>query len=280
MSLFHADLMKILNYYERLIEYYNNEVINSPPGYLVSQKNHGCDQFLHVYQNNGKLIRRGINQDTAMQQALARKEFSKRALKVLEADAACLKRAVNEMHPFDPDEIVRSMRNGYAKLPEEFFFDRKQLGISLHLDNEQTARILRHREWGQLPFEQSTYHADGKKIRTSRGEQVKSKSEALILERLYSYGINVRYEQKQTINGIIIAPDFTFEGSGGNLFYWEHIGMMDNAAYAGRNYSKIKKYYSAGLLPGDNLILSFERHGIIDMEMIDAIIKFEVIPRL
>ena len=39
-------------------------------------------------------------------------------------------------------------------------------------------------------------------------------------------------------------------------------------------------YYDAGLVPGVNLILSFERHGSIDMGMIDAIIEHEVIPRL
>ena len=92
--------------------------------------------------------------------------------------------------------------------------------------------------------------------------------------------IEVHYEQVQFINGIMIAPDFTFEGDNGEPFYWEHVGLLDRPDYARRNYDKLKRYYNAGLVPGDNLILSFEKHGKISIKQIDAIIEYEVVPRL
>ena len=65
-----------------------------------------------------------------------------------------------------------------------------------------------------------------------------------------------------------------------------HITSHSNARSPGRN-SRVRHWrFSSrisplsGLLPGENLIVSFERHGSIDMGMIDAIIEHEVIPRL
>ena len=56
--------------------------------------------------------------------------------------------------------------------------------------------------------------------------------------------------------------------------------MMDEERYARRNYNKLMKYYRLGLVLGNNLILSFDRCGTIDMTMIDFIIRNEIIPRL
>lgn len=292
MSLYESDIEECLRYYQGLVNFYKHEIENGPPGSLRCQKSHGKNQFLHIYHENGKLIRRGINREPAMLRALARKEFAKRALKVLEVNVASLKSAAAVIEPFDIDAILKSMPKGYALLPEDYFFaggrdadtsgasGRDLLEIGLHLGGETQARIARHRAWGEQPFQQSRYHEENKTIKTSRGVWVKSKSEALILEQFNNRDIPVRYEQVQTINGIVIAPDFTFEGADGELFYWEHVGMLDKENYARNNYDKLKRYYRAGLLPGDNLILSFERHGTINMTMINALIENEVIPRL
>ena len=115
---------------------------------------------------------------------------------------------------------------------------------------------------------------------TTQGEVVRSKSEALILERIHHFEVAVRYEMVRHIGNIQVAPDFTFEGRDGQLFYWEHVGMLDNSEYARSNYDNLKLYYYAGIVPGDNLILSFEKNGSIDMGAIDAIIEHEVLPRI
>lgn len=280
MALYQAELQEVLKYYQGIIEIYNQRLAKAPPGSLNFQKNKSNGQFLHVYSDNGNIIRHGINHDHSLQRALAQKEFMRRALKVLEPNVATLKKAIEGIVPFDVDEILGSMTKGYAKLPEDYFFDRDLLAIDLHLDGEREARIRRHEEWGDREFYQNTKHEEYKRHTTSWGERVRSKSEMLILERIHHFEVQVHYEQVRHIGDVMVAPDFTFEGKNGQPFYWEHIGMLDHDEYARSNYNKLKLYYYAGITPGDNLILSFERHGVLDMGMIDAIIEHEVIPRM
>ena len=110
------------------------------------------------------------------------------------------------------------MTKAYALLPEEYFFDRDELAIDLHLEGEIQARIDRHIEWGNLEYVRSDFWKESLTMRTSRGLLVRSKSELLIVEMLYRYGIPFRYEQELWINGKDWAPDFTFEGADGRPF--------------------------------------------------------------
>ena len=281
MTLFKENLQEILNYYEGIQKSYSNFEGRGPEGVLQWQDNHGVDQFLHCIYGKGQRQRTIITKDVDLQKALAQKEFARRSLEILNKDIEVLRQAINSIQPFDPNEILKSMGNGYQKLPTDYFFNPNKLVTSLNLNGEIKAKIDRHREWGRQPYKQSAYREEEKTNRTSKGLLVRSKSEVLIIEMLYKwYDMPHRYEQERTINGIIIAPDLTFEDAFGELFYWEHLGMMDVPEYAERNFRKLKKYYDVGLIPGDNLILSFDRQGKIDMSYIDSIIKYQVIPRL
>ena len=281
MSLFRKNLEDLLTYYDNIYKMYSKQLENSPQGGLLWQKNYGKDQFLRAYSHDGVRIREVITKNEELQKALAQKEFARKAVRVLEQNVRVLKNAIDGIKPFDPNEILRSMTKGYAKLPEEFFFDRNQLAIDLKLDDEIKARVDRHREWGARPYRQSTYKEENKRIRTSRGLAVRSKSEALIIESLYRwYDIPHRYEQEQVVNGVLINPDITLEDYAGDEFYIEHLGMMDNPRYARHNFEKLERYYGAGLIPGDNLILTFDRRGTINMGMIEAVIINEILPRL
>ena len=75
-----------------------------------------------------------------------------------------------------------------------------------------------HIEWGNLEYVRSDFWKESLTMRTSRGLLVRSKSELLIVEMLYRYGIPFRYEQELWINGKDWAPDFTFEGADGRPF--------------------------------------------------------------
>ena len=137
---------------------------------------------------------------------------TRKAVKLLEQNVNVLKNALNNMVPFDPDEILKTMTKGYEILPEEYFFDRNLININMHLDGEVKARIDRHREWGRQSYEQSDYNLQYKKHTTSRGLKVRSKSEVLICEDCYRwYNLPFRYEQVLVINGMTIWPDFTVE---------------------------------------------------------------------
>ncbi|MGX8774077.1 MAG: hypothetical protein ACSW8G_03355 [Bacillota bacterium] len=277
---FTSKIEEMLSYYDNLTKMYKSMLSNSPPGSLISQKNRDKEQFLRLYSENGRRIRQGINRDEEMIRALARKEFARKSLQVLEPNVQVLQQALADVKPFNPDEILRSMGKGYVSLPEKYFFDRNQLAIDLKMDDEIKARIERHRDWGNRPYEQSDFMTEFKRHTTSRGLKVRSKSEALICECCYKFNLPFRYEQVHLIGDKLIAPDLTFEDYWRDFFFWEHLGMMDNPEYAERNFKKLERYYDAGLVPGDNLILSFDRRGEMDMRIIDDIIRNQVIPRL
>ena len=131
-----------------------------------------------------------------------------------------------------------------------------------------------------MPYEQYDGYPQYKNKLTSFGLKVRSKSEQLIAERLHDFGIPFRYEMMLRVAGVERAPDFTFEGADQRLFYWEHAGEMSNAVYEQRHQKKLMEYRRVGIVPWDNLIVTYEKDGMINMAMVDALIKNEVIPRL
>ena len=237
-------------------------------------------QFIHSFSENDKRIRRGINKDTDMIRALARKEFSIKACEILSNNIDVFKDAITKQIPFDPERIIRSMTKAYSHLPEDYFFDCKRLFIPAGLDEEIIAKVKRHEEWWKKPYKEYWGYPENKSRITSRGQKVRSISELLIAEALYRYSIPFHYEEEIEAAGKTFAPDFTFEGWDRNLFYLDYFGMMDNPKYAKRNFIKLDDYYDIGLIPGDNLIVAFDSKGIMNAGTIEAIIKNEIIPRL
>ena len=280
MADFKEALEELMSYYKDFVDLYINQIKDGPEGTLIHQSNHGKKQFLLVTTDNGKRNRKSITKNTDLLRKLARVEFARKALGVLKPDVALLQSVLDKLKPFEPDRILDSMTNAYKLLPEDFFFDRDAVVTNFNLDDADRTRIERHREWGEQRYEQCELYPEYKNKRSSRGELLRSKSELLIVERLYHYEIPKHYDETIIANGETFYPDFTFQGADGDLFYWEHLGMMNIPKYSSRNIKKLRDYIEAGIIPGNNLILSFDGDGTINMGMIDAIIKNEVIPRL
>ena len=87
--------------------------------------------------------------------------------------------------------------------------------------------------------------------RTERGDLVRSKSELVIADKLYSRGIEYVYEQPLVLGGGRMRyPDFTIsDHARGVTFYWEHCGMLDEPAYQARWERKRAEYLAAGIKP-------------------------------
>ena len=89
--------------------------------------------------------------------------------------------------------------------------------------------------------------------------KVRSKAESMIAIALDRAGIPFRYEFLMEIQGIPFYPDFTIvHPRTKKLFRWEHFGIMDDSSYIREFESKIPIYTSNGLIPGVDLIMSFE----------------------
>jgi len=120
----------------------------------------------------------------------------------------------------------------------------------------QSEKLL---EWTNSDYESNPKFPNQKIHKTSSGVLVRSKSETLIERALFVNKIPFRYECALQIGSVTIYPDFTImHPITGELFYWEHFGMMDNSRYAKSAGEKLQLYMTHGIIPSINLITTYE----------------------
>lgn len=113
--------------------------------------------------------------------------------------------------------------------------------------------------WADSSYEHNLSHPEQLVHKSSSGRLVRSKSEAMIDMLLYINKIPFRYECYMELGQVTIFPDFTIRHpQTAELYYWEHFGLMDDPSYSKNAYSKLQLYTSAGIIPGINLITTFE----------------------
>lgn len=99
---------------------------------------------------------------------------------------------------------------------------------------------------------------------TSRGENVRSKSEVLIAEALRQAGIPYRYEEQLILaDGTTLCPDFhILNPRTRKEYFWEHFGMMDDEEYVASFITKLKAYAQNGYILGNKLLATFETRDV------------------
>ncbi len=85
--------------------------------------------------------------------------------------------------------------------------------------------------------------------KTRKGIAVRSKSEVIIADLLFSKNIDFDYERPLEIAGERKLPDFTIEDSeSGVTYYWEHLGMLQRPSYRKKWEAKKAWYTTRGIL--------------------------------
>lgn len=115
-------------------------------------------------------------------------------------------------------------------------------------------------------------------FKTIRGDYVRSKSEAIIADRLYSLGIPYAYEKLGLYDderADIIHPDFlVLNKTKRKEFIWEHCGIMDDGKYCNESLHRLKVLSKHGYLQGKNLLFSYETKDTpLDMGYVELLIK-------
>ncbi|HEX8081577.1 MAG TPA: AAA family ATPase [Jatrophihabitans sp.] len=99
------------------------------------------------------------------------------------------------------------------------------------------------------------WYEEGKIHSTLTTYMVRSKSEVIIANMLFERDIPFVYEMPlYAPDGTYVLPDFTITARG-EVWYWEHVGMLDDAAYQNRWETK-KQWYDRHF-PG-RLLTTFE----------------------
>ena len=115
-------------------------------------------------------------------------------------------------------------------------------------------------EWNKQPSCLLGFGENDPEFYTKRGERVRSKSEVLIANTLYGYGVDYLFECEIRLPGYGTAnPDFfVLDIKNRRTIIWEHLGKMGDPAYVERNLRKINGYLKLGYIIGETLILTFE----------------------
>lgn len=131
------------------------------------------------------------------------------------------------------------------------------------------------RKWQETRFGQKKMDSD-KISKTLRGDKVRSKSEAIIADRLYLAGIPYHYEAPFEVRGHgFCYPDFmVLNKRTRQVFRWEHFGMLDDPKYCMASFRKLCLYAENNLILGRNLLVSFETGDQpLDTDYIDLLIE-------
>ena len=245
------------NLYEQLIER-KHELINAitiaesviekaPQGRLRVAKTSSGAHFFHVTSNENTCGKYISLSDDKLISTLANKNYAE----------LFLKKAYIELN--DIDAFLKKESMGKA---EEVYDEINQLrkpyvSPILMSDDEYLTR------WQMESYRINLYKPEDKIYETERHEFVRSKSEMDIANLLNQMGIPYRYEAELILpNGSVRYPDFTLlKIETREIVYYEHFGLLDDSGYRRENLQKIGEYTHYGIIPGKNLIFSFEAQG-------------------
>ena len=171
-------------------------------------------------------------------------------------------------------KAILKMLELYPKTVAEDVYDslsegRKKYATPINICDDAFAQ-----KWMNTPYKRKPFKKNAPEFYTLKGERVRSKSEAMIADRLFARGIPYRYECPLKIGNRIIHPDFTIlRMSDRKILYHEHCGKMGDAEYKEDMVERANNYSKAGIVLGDRLFYTFESDKVpLDIRTLDRII--------
>lgn len=229
--------------------------------------------YLEMPQKPGNIRkeRKNISRDATRLRDMARKKYLQTVLERLDENIIALKETIANLEDTSTEAILASLD---PAIREEVVF-QKQKEYRLPDDNALAEALL---EWVKAPYIKNPKYPQYLKHHTSTGELVRTKSEALIYEKLKEFKLAYRYESQLMAGDTAIYPDFTIRRTDGKIFYWEHAGRCDLQEYREEFLWKVRMYEGIGIGQWDNLIFTFDvGDGEIDIREIENIIKTKLV---
>ena len=179
---------------------------------------------------------------------LAQKQYDEKLIKI----------AKEQLH------AIRELLDIYSPYAIQELYDKSHPERQRLIDSHIMSDIEFATKWQNEPFVSKGFSDFETEIMTERGERVRSKSEKIIADKLYSMNIPYRYEAPLEIRNLgIIHPDFTvLNVNERKVYYWEHLGKMDDLEYINKAIKRIDGYAKSSYIPGRNLILTLETKNI------------------
>jgi len=275
------EINQILKYLEQQRLELRKEYNQLPVGRLsVFEGKYGVRCNTEFFQGK-KRVRKGITGNTELIKVLSRKALLQEKLTRLEKNINTLNHTIKEIQDESDDAAFCNLPTKLRTLiPQEYFLPRNDLSPqpSYELSNIQTLLIDipddQIKTWGTKPYLANSYHVEEKKIVMSGGLRVRSKSESMIVEIYQKLQIPFHYDELLITSNGKISPDIISLRRDGKLIYHEHCGLVNNIDYMARHKKKLDIYERYGVVPWDNLIVSYDSpDNGFNIELIEAEIR-------
>lgn len=207
--------------------------------------------------NNGRYMKKS---EWHIARGIAQRDYDAQVVKKAE-------KRINAIRTFLEKYDETDLKRIYQKTN---FNRRELLSESILSDSEFEKR------WQEVEYEGKIFTDEAMEIITERGERVRSKSEKIIADKLYSLGIPYRYEYPLVLEGNIkIYPDFTIlKMPERKEVYLEHFGMMDDGSYVDKVMYKLSTYERNGIYLGVNLFITYETNKkSLSTRLLDGLVR-------
>lgn len=241
----------------------------APNGTLRITKSKGTIQYYHRENKEdkaGKYIRKS-NRNLANR--LAQKDYAAKIIEHAIKERNDIVNYLNTYHLEDLSSIYYTLSKSRQELINPYIVDDETY------ITEWKKEKLRIKEEliGRMPYE---LIEDENSIITELEEQVRSKSEKILADKLYMMGIPYVYECPILLDGYgMVTPDLrVLNVRTRKEFIWEHLGMMDSDEYCEKAIKKIETYQKNNIYPGIDLILTYEtqKHPL-NTKIVEDLIK-------
>lgn len=236
-----------------VVEYYYNEVDSNRDN--TSRYNISSNKVRS--SNNGRYMKKS---EKRLAMRIAQRDYDARVVKNAEQRVKAINTFLDKYESTSLEELYQKI-NPY----------RRELISPMVISDEEYIK-----QWKEVQYEGKSFTNDMQEIVTERGEQVRSKSEKIIADKLYALGIPYRYEYPLVLDGNIkIYPDFTIlKMPQREEVYLEHFGLMDNSDYMDSVIYKLNSYGRNGIYLGVNLFITHETSKVpLNTRALDGMLK-------
>ncbi len=147
----------------------------------------------------------------------------------------------------------------------------------LYPEPEEGSMQLRGRK--PFPISQNPFKKEELIHDTGLGFFTRSKSKAIVAQRLFFYGLRFAYEaplriQSRSGKWKTIYPDFTIYLDGGRIIYLEHVGKLQEDKYQRQFLTRMVEYHKNDYQISRDVFITMDGpDGAIDIAAIDALIR-------
>jgi len=252
--------MNSKNRLKQLLSY--QEVLNArlsvlPEGELHIYPVGNSTKWIHAQQGKQIYLPKSKR---SLAEALALKKYYSLLLIEVKEELSLLTSMTNRSKTLSASDLLEESSPYYELLQGYFAKDKLPMSVQ---------------KWHAEAYETNGSHPEHLIHTTLAGHKVRSKSEVIIANLLYTNGIPYRYEAALILNEMTIYPDFTIlHPTSQQIFYWEHFGMMDKNNYCDAACNKLKSYCYNGIYPSMQLITTYETGKVpIRSELVQQIIS-------